>query len=74
MGTSFRFPGEKGRVHFSKSLPKLNAATSVEEWLPQEYKVSLTTWIYSWYKKYDKNKMVVFNALRCYLNKNQRQS
>lgn len=34
---SFRFPGEK-TVKFSKLMPKLHAATPVEEWLPNEYK------------------------------------
>uniref|UniRef100_A0A7M5WVI9 chitin synthase n=1 Tax=Clytia hemisphaerica TaxID=252671 RepID=A0A7M5WVI9_9CNID len=36
--SSFRFPGDHGHVRFSKSLPKLNAATTVDEWLPAEFK------------------------------------
>lgn len=37
--SSFRFPGEK-TVKFSAKLPKMNAATPVEEWLPNEYQVN----------------------------------
>ena len=38
--SNFRFPGGDKTVQFSvRSMPKLNAATAVEDWLPKEYKV-----------------------------------